>query len=500
MLQNKHVLKVSNISKTFPGVKALNKVKFELLKGEVHALCGENGAGKSTLMHILAGIYRPDEGNIEIDGLSVKLKNQVQAQGLGISIVFQERSLSPNLSVAENIFAGSPPVKRFGNVNWQEMYQNTGELLKELGLEFSPKVLAGDLTPAQQQMVEIAKALSRKAKVLILDEPTSTITTVETEALFRVIERLKKEGVGIIYISHRLTEIEQIADRVTVLKDGCYIGTHSLKEITIDHVVNLMVGRELADAYHFAGEQKDSRVIFELKGLSGQGFNNVNLELKEGEIIALAGLAGAGRTELALAIFGASPLETGEVWLEGKKLQINSPFSAMAAGIGYLPEDRKELGLFLNMSVAENIAAANLKKCSSGLFIDDNEILKYAEEYRKKMGIATPSVNQLVANLSGGNQQKVGLSKWLLRLPKVLIVDEPTRGVDVGAKAEIYKTLRQLAQAGVSIIVISSELLEILAMGERIFVMCEGRITGNLERNEATEEKIMLLASGLQAS
>lgn len=497
-MENKPILKVEGICKNFPGVKALDNINLEIFRGDVHALVGENGAGKSTLMHILAGVHRPDSGKIFFEGKAVEITDQKCAQQLGISIVYQERSLVADLSIAENIFAGRQPVGILGMVDFNALYKKAAVLLKRLELDLDPRIVVGRLSPAKQQMVEIAKALSLDVKLLILDEPTSTITEVETKALFKVIEQLRGQGIAIIYISHRLAEIEAICNRVSVLKDGRYVGTVAMAETTLDEIVKMMVGRELSHQY----QQRENRftdTALEVKCLNSSyaGFKNISFAVKKGEILAFAGLAGAGRTEVARAIFGADPLDSGEITIKGRKVQIKSSEDAIHLGLGYLPEDRKDQGLFLEMNLAENLAAAKLTSFAANGFMKDNQIAAVTTEYVQKLRVAASGIKQKVINLSGGNQQKVILARWLYVNPDILIVDEPTRGVDVGAKAEIYSILRELANNGTAVIVISSELPEVLALGDRIIVMWQGIITGELSRADASEEKIMHLASGL---
>ena len=498
------LLAMQGISKRFGGVQALNGVNLEVRAGEVHALVGENGAGKSTLMHILAGVHQPDDGRIDWDGKKgIVLANEHAAQQMGIAIVFQERSLFSSLSVAENIFAGRQPVSRWGTIQRKKLYEQTAALLREVGLTCDPRTQLSDLSSAQQQMIEIAKALSLNAKLIIFDEPTAALTETETAALFRVIRDLQKRNVAIIYISHRLEEIFDIADRVTVLKDGAGQGTFPVAEITTDDLITRMVGRGLSlhrRSDHAAAIQ--DAVMLEVRHLSDRNLEkevktvlrDISFSVRAGEILALAGLCGAGRTELALSIFGARPRDSGEIFVAGKKVEIKSPGDAIAAGLAYLPEDRKEAGLFLDMTIAHNIAAAGLSRFGSWWFNDTNGDA-IAEDFRKKLRIASYGVKQIVQSLSGGNQQKVVLAKWLLLRPKVLIVDEPTRGIDVGAKAEVHNLLRELARGGTAVVVISSELPEVLAVADRILVMREGRISGELSAAQATEETIMRYAS-----
>ena len=496
------LLVMHGIRKRFGGVQALHGVNLEVRAGEVHALVGENGAGKSTLMHILAGVHQPDEGRIDLDGnQNVALANEHAAQQNGIAIVFQERSLFSSLSVAENIFAGRQPAK-WGRIKRGQLHQDAARLLREVGLACDPKTPLSELSAAQQQMVEIAKALSLNAKLIIFDEPTAALTETETSALFRVINDLKRRNVAVVYISHRLEEIFRIADRVTVLKDGVGQGTFEVSGITTDRLITLMVGRALS--FNRAGPQDRSAaaVMLEVRGLSDRSLEtevktvlrDISFNVRQNEIVAFAGLCGAGRTELALSIFGARPRDSGEIFVGGRRVEIHSPADAIDAGLAYVPEDRKEAGLFLEMTIAQNTAAGSLKEFGTWWF-DDAKGNAKAEEFRNRLRIASYSAKQVVQSLSGGNQQKVVLARWLLIRPKVLIVDEPTRGIDVGAKAEVHNLIRDLARSGTAILVISSDLPEVLAVADRILVMREGRITGELGGADATEEKIMRYAS-----
>ena len=477
-METRPLLSMRGIHKHFPGVHALRGVDFEVQRGEVHALVGENGAGKSTLMHLLAGVYQPDAGVIVFDSCeAVRIPSEHAAQKLGIAIVFQERSLFNDLTIAENIFAARQPINRWGRIKRRELFEQACHWMQRVNLSLRPDTLVCELSPAQQQMVEIAKALSLQAKLIIFDEPTAALTDTETRALFGVIEQLKQQHVGIIYISHRLEEVFEIADRVTVLRDGEKQGTFAINETSTANLISRMVGRELTRCR--AGDTvAEGPVVLDVRNLNGISFT-----ARAGEVLAFAGLAGAGRTEMALALFGARKHDAGEVRINSIPLQINSPADAIAAGIGYMPEDRKETGLFLEMSVAQNVVGARLEH-----FREQESI---SEDFRKRLRIACRSVRQPVQNLSGGNQQKVVLAKWLLVNPKVLIVDEPTRGVDVGAKAEVHLLLRELARKGTAVIVISSDLPEILAVADRILVMREGRITGELAFADATEERIL---------
>lgn len=492
---SKPVLSVKGIIKNFPGVRALKGVDFNVKAGEVHALCGENGAGKSTLMHILAGVYYPDEGSIYLGDEEVKFANQRDANHKGIAIVYQERSLVDGLNVAENVFAARQPVKKFSWINWKKLYAETDEILKSLDINVSSKSMVSSLSPAVQQMVEIAKALSLKPNVLILDEPTAAITEKEVEALFKLVKKLKASGMAIIYISHRLAEIFELADRVTVFKDGSLVETANVSEVDNDWLVNRMVGRNLKLKRKLRSISQE--VVLEVENLTGGIYQNISFKLHKGEILGFAGLAGAGRTEVMRSIFGADPIKAGLIKLNSKKIINNNTKESIKRGIGYLPEDRKKQGLFLEMSIANNIVSSSVEEINKGIFLDEKMLLTESEKYKAQLRVATPSVMQKVVNLSGGNQQKVVFAKWLMVNPQILIVDEPTRGVDVGAKAEIYEIMRQMTERGTSIIVVSSELPEIMAISDRIYVMHEGRITGEVSGDEATEESIIRYASGI---
>ncbi len=501
------ILSVRGIQKRFPGVHALKGVQLDVRGGEVHALVGENGAGKSTLVHILAGVHRPDEGSIDFAGRRiVAIASEREAQRLGIAIVYQERSLFGPLSVAENIFAGRQPAGAWGIIDRRRLHERTRMLLKMVGLAVEPDIPLTALSPAEQQMVEIAKVLSLDARLIIFDEPTAALTDAETRTLFRVIGLLREKGAGIIYISHRLEEIFRIADRVSVLKDGEWQGTFRVPETSPRDLVARMVGRDLSVfARRKAPMPASGPPRLEVRGLcdppeaAGAGVSHVRLRgidfsIGVGEVVALAGLNGSGRTEAALSIFGARPRGEGEIFIDGRRVDARSPAAAIAAGIGYLPEDRKDAGLFLDMSIERNIAAARLAR-SGGFWMDDAESRSVAEDFRLKLRIASRGVRQTASSLSGGNQQKVMLARWLLVDPKVLIVDEPTRGVDVGAKADVHALLYELAGRGTAVVVISSDLPEVLAVADRILVLREGRIAGEVSGSDATEEKVMRFAS-----
>lgn len=485
------------IEKSFPGVKALDKCKFDLKKGEVHALVGENGAGKSTLMKVLTGVYKEDAGEILHKGKTVKINSPKKAQDLGISIIYQELNLMPHLTVAENVFIGREEKKHNFFVDKQKLNQKTKDFLEMLNINLDPQAKVKDLTVAKQQMVEIIKALSYQSEVLIMDEPTASLTDSEIEDLFRIVKRLRNEGVGIIYISHRLEELKQISDRITVMRNGNYIDTIATDDAEIDNIINMMVGREVYETSSAKSSKNENEVILEVKNLTREGFfSDINFKLKKGEILGMSGLVGAGRTEVARAIFGADKIDSGEIYVHGKQVDIDSPSKSVKLGIGYLSEDRKRYGLALGRDVATNIVLANMEKYMNKFrFMKKNKIKKYAQNQVEQLKIKTPSLKQDVKNLSGGNQQKVVIGKWLDRDSEILIFDEPTRGIDVGAKNEIYKLLNSLVEAGKSIIMISSELPEILRMSHRILVMCEGKLTGELDIEEASKEKIMKFAT-----
>ncbi len=494
---------MTGIHKRFPGVHALKGVDLTVDYGEVHAVVGENGAGKSTLMLVLAGVYQPDSGSIHFNGhQAVSIRSERHAQELGIAIVYQERSLFSNLSVAENIYAGRQPLNRFGSIDTDALTRQSRDLLAHLELEIDPRLPLDHLSFAHQQMVEVAKALSLNAKLLILDEPTAALTRVETEALFRVIQRLQSQSVGVIYISHRLDEIFQIARHATVLKDGEKQGTLEVEKTTPRELVRMMVGREMLYDFQARTIPADAPTLLQVTNLSDPPgdvpgevrLRDINLSLRRGEILAIAGLEGSGRDELALSLFGARPLASGTICVEGQPQAIRSPYDAIQHGIGYLPPDRKESGLFLEMAISDNIASGSLGRFGRWWWSESRRD-QTAEQYRQQLQIASPTVQRLVQTLSGGNQQKVVLSKWLLVDPQILIVNEPTRGIDVSVKVEVHRLLRQLADEGKAIIVISSELPEVLAVADTIAVMRAGRIAGQMPRAEASEEQIMTLAS-----
>ncbi len=489
---------MEGIEKSFPGVHALSQCQFELRSGEVHALVGENGAGKSTMMKVLAGIYTKDAGRILYKGQEAVIPNPRAAQQLGISMIHQELNLMPHLTVAQNIFIGREPRRQFKFVlDEGEVNEKTQQLLDMLHLKLNPRTKVSDLTVAKQQMVEIAKSLSFNSEVLIMDEPTAALTESEIEELFRIIRQFRDKGVGVVYISHRLEELKQISDRVTVMRDGRYIGTVLTPEAKVDQIISMMVGRTIYEAAPEVPEKTDQEIVLEVKDLNrAPVLRGVSFDLRKGEILGFAGLMGAGRTEAARAIFGADPLDSGEVYVRGKRVHITSPSDAVRHGIGYLSEDRKRYGLTLGMDVEDNIVLAAFRKFLGFLGVVNRTLTRRAaEQHVKSLSIKTPGLQQRVKNLSGGNQQKLVIAKWLTADTDILIFDEPTRGIDVGAKSEIYKLLNDLARQGKSIIMISSELPEILRMSHRIVVMCEGRITGALSSTEATQETIMRYAT-----
>jgi ribose transport system ATP-binding protein len=492
------LISMEGIEKSFPGVHALSQARFELRSGEVHALVGENGAGKSTLMKVLTGIYKKDAGTILFKGREVDILTPRAAQMLGISIIHQELNLMPHLTVAQNIFIGREPRDRTGLfLDDNKINEQAEELFDTLRLKLDPRTKVSDLTVAKQQMVEIAKALSFNSDVLIMDEPTAALTETEIDELFRIIRDLRDKGVGVVHISHRLEELKQISDRVTVMRDGHYVNTVNTEEASIDQIINMMVGRTIYETSPELPEKQSQDVVLEVKNLNrGNVIKNVSFTLKRGEILGFSGLVGAGRTEVARAIFGADPIDTGEIYVNGRQVHIHTPQDAVHNGIGYLSEDRKRYGLTLGMDVQENVVLAAFDRFLSFFgWVNQVKITDVAKKMVKALSIRTPSIQQKVKNLSGGNQQKVIIGKWLTADTKVLIFDEPTRGIDVGAKSEIYRLLNDLAHQGKAIIMISSELPEILRMSHRVVVMCEGRITGEVSAGEATQELIMKYAT-----
>ncbi|CAM7220541.1 TPA: sugar ABC transporter ATP-binding protein [Escherichia coli] len=491
-------LQMKHITKRFPGVLALNDVQFSLRRGEVHALLGENGAGKSTLMKILSGVYQPDEGEIIFEDKPVSFSDPLSAQNVGITIIHQEFNLFPELTVEENIFIGREFCKKNRwRLDEKQQRQATIEILQKLNLAIKPDTLVADLTVAQQQMVEIAKAISVNARILIMDEPTAALTETEIESLFRVTRLLKEQGTGIVYISHRLEELALIADRVTVMRDGQYISTVDYECVKISDLIAMMVGRDLGNIYPRREALQQRIPVLEVNGLTRKGvLNDINFTLYRGEILGFAGLMGAGRTELARAIFGADSIDSGTLKLNGKETVIKDISDAIQQGISYLTEDRKKEGLALNLSVERNIMLGNYPEYSDRFGnVDSRRCQQTSEEQVKALRIKTPNLEQAALNLSGGNQQKIIIARWVCKDTDILIFDEPTRGIDVGAKLEIYELMNRLVAKGKSIIMISSELPEVLGMCDRILVMRSGRITGELSAKEATQEKIMQYAT-----
>jgi len=490
------ILTMEGIDKSFPGVHALDHVNLEIKKGEVHALMGENGAGKSTLMKVLTGIYKKDSGEIVYEGKEVEFTSPKEAQDAGIVIVHQELNMLGHLSVAQNIFIGREP-KKGGFIDDARMNAEAAKLFEQLKIKINPKEKMSKLTVGKQQMCEIAKAISHEAKIIVFDEPTAALTESEIDELFKIIRDLRKKQMGIVYISHRMDEINVITDRVSVMRDGAYVGTLVTKESTKHDIINMMVGRVIyEEPKTVSAVPEDAPIVLKVEHLrAGKMVRDVSFSLHKGEILGFSGLMGAGRTETARALFGADKKEGGDIYINDQKVEIHSPSDAVKLGIGYLSEDRKRFGIVTEKTVAENSTMASLNDYMSGIFINKKKENEKAEEYVKQLKTKTPGVDQLVVNLSGGNQQKVVIAKWLIKDCDILIFDEPTRGIDVGAKSEIYHLINTLAAEGKSIIMISSEMSEILRMSDRIVVMCEGKKTGEIRIEEATQEKIMHLAT-----
>ena len=495
------LLEMSNINKAFPGVVALNDVSFDLRAGEVHALLGENGAGKSTLMKILTGVYTKDSGTILLDGKEINITSPKMAQDKGICIIHQELNLMPHLTVAQNMFIGKETKSGKGFFMTDKyIVEESKKIFELMNLKMDPNVKVSNLTVARQQMVEIAKALTFDAKILVMDEPTAALTDAEIEDLFRIIGDLQKKGVGIVYISHRLEEIFRITQRVTVLRDGEYVDTKDTKETDMDDIIHMMVGRVIyEEPKHHSNVPDDAPVVLKVDSLNSRDVKDVSFELKKGEILGIAGLMGAGRTEVARLIFGADPKDSGVIEHNGEKVNIKSPRDAVKAGIAYLSEDRKRYGLATGLSVVKNVTLSCLERFVFKGWIKSKKESAIAAEYVEKLDIRTPSISQLVRLLSGGNQQKVVIAKWLTHDCDIMIFDEPTRGIDVGAKSEIYKLMNALVKEGKSIIMISSELPELLRMSDRIMVMCEGEVTGIVGIEDATQELIMKYATTREA-
>ena len=500
-----NIVEMRNINKSFPGVKALSNISFSVKPGEVHVLLGENGAGKSTLMKVLSGVYHPDSGSIVLNGVEhSKLNPRLSREG-GISIIYQELSVVNWLDIRENIFMGRMQSKKFGpvsTIDYTKLNQDTKKLLKQVNLDkYEPNKMASELSISEKQMLEIAKAISFDAKCIVMDEPTSSLTESEVKKLFEIIRDLKSKGIGIVFISHKLSEIKEIGDRISILKDGNYVGTWNVSDLSEEDMVRLMVGRELEKSYQ-EGHGSFGEVVFEVKNLSRKDgkVQDFHMQVRKGEIVGLSGLVGAGRSEAMEAIFGAVPKTSGEILLEGKRLAIHTPYDALKNGIGLVTENRRETGFFQNFSNKRNISIASLLKKSKlggvcGLIQEKSE-KQMAEKAKLDLQIKWASDAQLTKNLSGGNQQKVILGKWISAGVKVLIFDEPTKGIDVGTKSEIYKMMRRLAENGIIVIVVSSEMPELLAVCDRIMVMAEGKVRGEFDIAEATEEKLAMLATG----
>jgi ribose transport system ATP-binding protein len=496
-MTNKTVLQMIGIDKRFPGVHALKSVDFALQRGEIHALLGENGAGKSTLMKILCGVYQKDAGTILLQDEEVEFCNPREAQKRGISIIHQELNLIPQLSVAENIYLGREPASSLcGWIEWQKLYRQAGELLENLHFAIDPRTIVGTLSVGEQQMVEIAKALSQDVDVLVMDEPTAALTEREIERLFAIIRDMARKGISIIYISHRMEELFALCQRVTVMRDGTLVGARNIRDVSLDELVTMMVGRELSERFP-ARNVTPGEVVLSVRGLAREPrFYDINFDIRAGEVVGIAGLMGAGRTEVARAIFGADTITRGSILLSGKEVSIQGPADAINLGIGFISEDRKGEGLVLTLNIRENLTLANLDDICQAGFVNGPREYEIVQEYIERLNVKPALPEQIVRQLSGGNQQKVVIGKCLITQPKVLILDEPTRGVDVKAKAEIYEIINQLAAQGVAILMISSELPEILGLSDRILIMCSGRITGEFTRDEATQEKIAFCATG----
>lgn len=493
------VLRLEDIVKTFPGVRALDGVSFSVLPGEVHALMGENGAGKSTLMKVLGGILQPNEGRIFIEEEPTVMTTPVQAKAKGVVFIHQELSLADELTVAENIWLGELPLKSFGRVNWAKLYEDTNAILKTLNVGFDAKTRVGDLSIANQQMVEIARALTVDPKAVIFDEPTASLTDAEKVVLFDVISDLQSKGVGIIYISHRMEEIFKITDRISVLRDGQYRGTLNTRETDEEEVTKLMIGRSLDlsrnESHHEMGD-----VALEVRGLScGKLYQDVSFNVRKGEVLGFYGLVGAGRTEIAETLFGLRDPSAGQILLNGQEVRITSPIDAIANGISLVPEDRKGQGLVLGMNCRDNMTLPQVDDLTAGPFVSDGAEIAIFDQYRDKLDIRTPSWRQTVGNLSGGNQQKIVIGKWLSMRPEVLIVDEPTRGIDVGSKSEIHNLIRDLAAQGYAVIVISSEMPEVLHVSDRIVAMYSGKVMREFTSDEVTEDSLIQAISGITA-
>lgn len=490
-----YILELKNMTKRFSGVEVLHEVSFSLRSGEVHALLGENGAGKSTLVKVMTGVHQPDKGEIYLDGKLVSFADTRESRQLGVAAIYQELSLFPDLDVAENIFVGRQPITTGGRIDWRKLYADAGRLLQSLGVHLDLKQKARSLSIAQQQMVEIARAFSINARILIMDEPTSSLTLNEVADLFRLVRRLREEGAAIVFISHRLEELFELADRVTIMRDGSYVDTCSMKDVTRDDLIRLMVGRTITDLFP-KQDVKPGKVMLKVENLTRAGsFHDVSFELRRGEILGMAGLVGAGRTNVARAIFGVEPATAGSIQLEGRAVAITSPQQAIKLGLAYVPEDRQLHGLIPAMPITSNISLPMLFKYARGGWLQDKTERKAAYDAALQMEVRANNIWQMARELSGGNQQKIVLAKWLSTKPRILILDEPTRGIDVGTKAAVHALMSKLAAEGLAILMISSELPEILGMSDRVIVMREGHITAHFSRAEATQEKIISAAT-----
>lgn len=492
----KYVLDLKNISKIFPGVKALEKVNFNLCAGEAHALIGENGAGKSTMVKIIAGIYQQDEGSIFINDQEVKFHSPIDSNAKGIRVVYQELNLVSELSVAENIFLGAfPAANRLGIIKWKIMREKAKDILNKLGLEIDPTIKVGNLRVAEQQIVEIARSISKGAKILIMDEPTSALSPLECKKLFELINNLKNHDVSIIYVTHKLQEIYELADRVTVLRDGKHIVTKDVKDTTIEELIYYMIGHKLTDIFPKT-IRKPKDVMLSVRKIDSLGIKNISFDLYSGEVLGIFGLLGSKKEKLARAIYGIDPITNGEIYINGKKIRDNSPYIAMNSGIGLITENRREEGIIPLLSVKRNMTISSLNTLSNKGWLFNQRERFVAETYVKRLDIKTPSLSKEIMYLSGGNQQKVILARWMIHKQKVLIISEPTRGIDVGSKAEIHKIIDEMANLGLAILMISSEIEEIIGISDRIIVMYEGTITKEFTREEATKEKLMIASVG----
>jgi len=497
LADKQYLLEMSNISKYFPGVQALDGVTFKLEKGQVFAIVGENGAGKSTLIKILSGSYSNDHGQIKIDGKKIYIRNPMHSMQLGINTIYQETSLVPEITVAENIFLGRQPTKS-GRIQWKKMYDDAQRILKDLSIDLNPRVKISNYSAAKQQLIEIAKAFSKEAKIIIMDEPTASITEGDTENLFNIIRKIVKKGTAVIYISHRLKEIFQIADMVTVLRDGKTVKTMKVSQTSESDIVKYMVGRDIGDIFGEKSYEATEEVILEAKNLTGKGsFKNISFDLKKGEIIGFSGLVGAGRSEIVRSIFGLDRLDSGEIYIEGQKVNINNSTGGINKGLAFVSEDRRTESIIQGFTVRENITLLLLRQIISKLgLISGREESSLAKKYVDEFSIKTPSIEQLVMNLSGGNQQKVALAKCLSTSPRILILDEPTKGIDVGAKKEIHTLIKELARSGMGIIMVSSELPEIIGMCHRVLVIREGSLVKEFKKQQLNEEDLMHAAVG----